>query len=358
MKLRRTPIVILILVLAAAAAVQYRVTHEPGGASGPGSPGGGVKTQAAPTVDVDVIVPTDFTDTVDLTGEVSAEDAIELRPEVSGRVEKILFQEGRDVGKGQLLVKLADADLQARKAKVASQLQLERKRVERLKKVRAVDGVSDEDYESAVAAEAMRASELAEVQAQIEKTELRAPFAGRMGLRGVSVGAVVGPSTLMSTLTSIGALNVDFSVPERYISSLAVGGKLLVRIRGNASVQRVSAMITAIEPIVSAQTRTQRVRACLAAPKGIASGQFAEVTLFQNSIPDALLVPTEAVVQDMRGATVFRVRNGRAERCIVQLGARTPSLVHVTSGLQAGDSVITNGILFVKPGKPVKVSGR
>jgi membrane fusion protein (multidrug efflux system) len=162
----------------------------------------------------------------------------------------------------------------------------------------------------------------------------------------------------MSTLTSIGALNVDFSVPERYISSLAVGGKLLVRIRGNASVQRVSAMITAIEPIVSAQTRTQRVRARLAAPKGIASGQFAEVTLFQNSIPDALLVPTEAVVQDMRGATVFRVRNGRAERCNVQLGARTPSLVHVTAGLQAGDSVITNGILFVKPGKPVKVSGR
>jgi membrane fusion protein (multidrug efflux system) len=204
----------------------------------------------------------------------------------------------------------------------------------------------------------MRASELAEVQAQIEKTELRAPFAGRMGLRGVSIGAVVGPSTLMSTLTSIGALNVDFSVPERYISSLAVGGKLFVRIRGNASVQRVSAMITAIEPIVSAQTRTQRVRARLAAPKGIASGQFAEVTLFQNSIPDALLVPTEAVVQDMRGATVFRVRNGRAERCNVQLGARTPSLVHVTAGLQAGDSVITNGILFVKPGKPVKVSGR
>ena len=100
MKLRRTPIVILILVLVAAAAVQYRITHEPGAVPGPGGPGGGTKTQVAPTVTVHVIVPTDFTDTVDLTGEVSAEDAIELRPEVSGRVEKILFQEGRDVGKG------------------------------------------------------------------------------------------------------------------------------------------------------------------------------------------------------------------------------------------------------------------
>ena len=358
MKLRRTPIVILILVLAAAAAVQYRITHEPGGASGPGAAGGGGKLQAPPTVDVTVIVPTDFTDTVDLTGEVTAEDAIELRPEVSGRVEKILFADGRDVAKGQLLVKLNDADLQARKAKITSQLQLERKRVERLKKVRAVDGVSDEDYESAVASEAMRASELAEVQALIDKTELRAPFAGRMGLRKISVGAVVGPSTLISTLTSTGTLNVDFSVPERYIGSLSVGGGLGVRIRSTATTDKVPATITAIEPIIDPQTRTQRVRARLQSSKGISSGQFAEVTLFQQPTSNAMMVPTEAIVQDMRGATAFRVRNGRAERCDVQLGARTPTRVLVVSGLQVGDSVITSGLLFVKPNKPVKVARR
>lgn len=358
MKLRRTPIVILILVLAAAAAVQYRVTHEPGAASGPGGPGGGAKLQAPPTVDVTVIVPTNFTDTIDLTGEVTAEDAIELRPEVSGRVEKILFSDGRDVVKGQLLVKLNDADLQARKAKIASQLQLERKRVERLKKVRAVDGVSDEDYESAVAVEAMRASELAEVQAQIDKTELRAPFSGRMGLRTISVGAVVGPSTLISTLTSTGALNVDFSVPERYIDALTVGGKLGVSIKSSATTEKLPATITAIEPIVDPQTRTQRVRARLHSTKGVSSGQFAEVTLFQQPISNALMIPTEAVVQDMRGATVFRVRGGRAERCDVQLGARTPTHVLVESGLQTGDSVITTGLLFVKPNKPVKVARR
>ena len=357
MKLKRTPIVILILVLGLAAAVQYRITHAPtGGVQGP--PGGAGKGQAPPQVDVVVLESTTFTDTVDLSGEITAEDAIELRPEVSGRVEKILFQQGRDVAKGQLLVKLNDADLQARKAKITSQLQLERKRVERLKKVRAVDGVSDEDYESAVAAETMRASELAEVQAQIEKTELRAPFSGRMGLRLVSVGAVVGPATLISTLTSIGALNVDFSVPERYISALRVGSTLSVRLRGRANGDKLSATISAIEPSVDPQTRTQRVRARLAGSGGVASGQFAVVTLYQEAITNALLVPTEAIVQDMRGATVFRISNGRAERCIVQLGARTPTVVHVENGLQAGDTVITSGVLFVKPGKPVKVSGR
>lgn len=314
--------------------------------------------QATPTVDVDVIVPMDFTDTVEVTGEITAEDAIELRPEVGGRVEKLLFQEGRDVAKGQLLVKLNDADLQARKAKIMSQLQLERKRVERLKKVRSVDGVSDEDFETAVAAEAMRTSELAEVQAQIEKTELRAPFAGRMGLRKISVGAVVGPTTMISTLTSTGSLNVDFSVPERYIGSLSVGGKLGVRMKRGGSANMINATIMAIEPSVDQQTRTQRVRARLQSASGVSSGQFAEVTLFQQPITNAILVPSEAIVQDMRGATVFRVRNGRSERCDVTLGARTATRVHVVSGLQVGDSVITSGILFVKPNKPVKVARR
>jgi membrane fusion protein (multidrug efflux system) len=357
MKLKRTPIVILILVLGLAGAVQYRITHPPsGGLQGP--PGGAGKGQAPPNVDVVVLVPTIFTDTVNLSGQITAEDAIELRPEVNGRVEKILFQQGRDVAKGQLLVTLSDADLQARKAKIASQLQLERKRVERLKKVRAVDGVSDEDYESAVAAETMRASELAEVQAQIEKTQLRAPFSGRMGLKLVSVGAVVGPATLISTLTSIGMLNVDFSVPERYCSVLRVGGTLTVSIRGHAKGSALRASIVAIEPVVDPQTRTQRVRARLTGAVGVSSGQFAEVTLYQDPIADALLIPTEAVVQDMRGATVYRVQNGRAQRCMVQLGARTPSLVHIEQGLHPGDTVITSGVLFVKPGKPVKVSGR
>lgn len=357
MKLKRTPIVILILVLGLAAAVQYRITHPPlGGVQGP--PAGAGKGQAPPNVDVVVLVPTNFTDTVNLSGQITAEDAIELRPEVSGRVDKIMFQQGRDVAKGQLLVKLNDADLQARRAKIASQLQLERKRVERLKKVRAVDGVSDEDYESAVASEAMRVSELAEVQAQIEKTELRAPFSGRMGLRQVSVGAVVGPQTLISTLTSIGMLNVDFSVPERYSGQLRVGGTLSVRIRGRAKGSALNATIIAIEPVVDAQTRTQRVRARLNGAGSISSGQFAEVTLYQDPIAGALLIPTEAIVQDMRGATVYRVQNGLAQRCIVELGARTPTHVHIEQGLNPGDTVITSGVLFVKSGKPVKVKGR
>lgn len=357
MKLKRTPIVILIVVLGLAAAVQYRISYAPSD-GGKTPPGGAGKGQPAPLVDVIVLEPTSFTDTVDLSGEITAEDAIELRPEVSGRIERILFQQGRDVARGQLLIKLNDADLQARKAKLISQLQLEHKRVERLKKVRAVDGVSDEDYESAVAAEAMRSSELAEIEAQIAKTELRAPFSGRMGLRLVSVGAVVGPSTLLSTLTSVGAVNVDFSVPERYISSLRVGGKLTVRLRGLPAAQIQKATIAAIEPVVDPQTRTQRVRAKLGAGSVVASGQFAEVTLYQDAITDALLLPTEAVVQDMRGATVYRLHNGLAERCAVQLGARTPSMVHVERGLQAGDTIITRGVLFVKPGKPVKVTSR
>lgn len=356
MKLRLAPIVILIVVAAISAAVYHRLTRAPDDAPRGGV--GGRMGLTPPTVDVVVIVPTDFADTVDLTGEVVAEDLVEVRPEVPGRVERILFQEGRAVSRGQLLVKLNDADLQARKSRILSQLKLEQKRVERLRKVRTVDAVSDEDFDAALAAEAIRASELAEVQAQIDKTELRAPFSGRMGLRRISVGAVVNSSSLISTITSTSSLNVDVNVPDRYAASLQVGRQLAVYIGSGAALQMRVATITAIEPMMSSQNRTQQIRARLQSSSGIVSGQFARVRLDLGVIRNALLVPTEAVVQDMRGATVYRVRSGNVERCDVQLGARTSSMVHVVNGLSQGDSVITNGILFVKPGKPVRVSRR
>ncbi|MBM4179296.1 MAG: efflux RND transporter periplasmic adaptor subunit [Ignavibacteria bacterium] len=357
MKLKPLPIVILIVVLALAYAVQHRITH--GTSSAPPTTGGSSgKGLTPPQVHVIVVQPETFVDTVQLTGSVSAENLVDIRSEISGRVVKILFQEGRDVAPGQLLVKLNDADLQAKKSRILTQLQVERKRIERLVKLKAVDGVSEEDYEAAVAAEAMRTSELAEVQAQIEKTELRAPFAGKMGLRMISNGAVVSSATLISTLTSTNALNTDFRVPERYIASLRIGSKVGVRVRGMASAMFHPATVTAIEPELDPQTRTQRVRAKLSVSSGIASGQYAEVLLQRQSVPDAILVPTESVVQDMRGATVFRVRGGAAEKCDVELGSRTANKVHIMSGIHAGDTVITSGILFVKPGKPVEVTNR
>jgi membrane fusion protein (multidrug efflux system) len=339
MNTRKIALVAGLLVLLAAGVWKWRSGAGGAGpdAKGPAAPGGGPAAMPVPTVEAMVVSPQAFTDEVKLTGQITADESIDVRTEVSGRVKSISFREGGDVNAGQLLVKLVDDDLVARRSKLEQQRQLEVKRAERLKAMKSVDGVSQEDLETAQAQAGMRAAEIAELDAQIAKTEVRAPFRGRVGLRQISVGAIVGPSTPITTLTSLGALNVDVAVPERYVGTVGVGSQLRLRLRSADTVERL-ATVSAIEPVLDERTRTQRLRARRA------------------TLSDAILVPAESVVQDMNGATVYRVRSGRAEAALVTIGARTMTHVQITSGLAAGDTIVTSGILFVKPGKPVKAT--
>ncbi len=307
------------------------------------------------TVVAAVVTARPFTEAVTLTGSIVADQSVELRPEVGGRITKIAFREGADVAAGQVLVKLADADLVARRAKLVQQLALDRNRKARLEKLRSVDGASLDEYEQAAAQVDMRQAEIDEVDAQIAKTEVRAPFAGRVGLRNVSVGAVITPQTVVATLTSVGVLNVDCSVPERYAASLRTGGLLRFRVRGTDTIER-TARVVAIEPAVDVRTRTQRVRARIDVPRGVTVGTFADVNMGLDERPNAIFVPTESVMQDMKGANVFRVEGGVARSVPVVLGSRTPREVLVEQGLRPGDTIVTSGILFVKDGRPVKVT--
>lgn len=358
MNTRKIALVAGLLILAAVGLWRWR-----SGATAPGSTATRPTTSVGPagvpvpSVEAVVVVPQSFTDEVKLTGQITADQSIDVRTEVSGRVKAISFREGGDVKSGQLLVKLVDDDLVARRAKLEQQRQLEAKRAERLKALKSVDGVSLEELETAQAQAAMRAAEIAELDAQIAKTEVRAPFSGRVGLRQISVGAIVSPATPITTLTSLGTLNVDVAVPERYVGTVAVGSQLRLRLRSADTTERM-AMVSAVEPQLDERTRTQRVRARLASTAGVSSGMFADVVLRRRTVSDAILVPAESVVQDMNGATVYRVRSGRAEAALVSIGARTMTHVQIASGLAAGDTIVTSGILFVKPGKPVKAKLR
>ncbi len=296
-----------------------------------------------------------FSESITLTGSVSANESVELRAEVAGRITKIGFVEGRQVRAGQLLVKLNDSELVARRLKIRQQAALDLSRKIRLEKLRAVDGTSLDEFEAAVSQVEMRAAELSEIDAQIAQTEIRAPFTGVVGLRNVSVGAVITPQTILTSLTSTGVLNIDCSVPERFASSMRTGSDLSFRVRGTStSVRR--ARIIAIEPVVDVRTRTQRIRARIEQPQGVTAGMFADVTLTLSESPNAILIPTAAVVQDMKGANVFRIESGIARSVLVKLGSRTASEVLVEDGLRSGDTLVVSGVLFVKNGTPVKVT--
>ncbi len=353
MTLRKT--VLILCALAATSAIAWFFLRTSGKSSSAAlkKPG----ATATVTVRAEEVRAMPFTETITLTGSVVAEQSIEVRAEVSGRIQRIGIREGADVDAGTLLVKLVDADLVAQKKKLLQQHVLDKNRLARLEKLRPVDGVSLDEYEQAAAQVEIRSAEIAALDAMIEKTEVRAPFAGRLGLRNVSVGAVITPQTILTTLTSVSTLNVDCNVPERYTAALANGGALRVRVRGADTTTRL-ATIVAIEPIVDVQTRTQRVRARIEQPKGVTAGMFADVVLTLRENPSTLLVPTESVVQDMKGASVFRIENGIARSTPVTLSTRTASHVVVSGGLASGDSIVVSGVLFVKDGASVTVRDR
>lgn len=290
-----------------------------------------------------------------------ANERIEVRSEVGGRITRIGFQEGARVRKGQVLVQMDDAELQARFKKLGRQLVLDIDRQTRYAALKNIDGVSQEELDGINAQVDVRRAEIEELQAQMAKTLIRAAFSGRTGLRQVSVGAVITPSTLITTLADDNTLKLEYTIPERYAAGIRIGERVAFTVRGRGVSDQQVASVYALEPGVDAASRAVRVRARIARGKADAAmipGMFADVKLSLSNVSDALMVPSEAIVQDMAGASVLLVRNGTAQPTKVELGGRTPSHVRVLSGVSAGDTVLTSGLLMVKKNMPVKAEVR
>lgn len=292
---------------------------------------------------------------VHATGTVRANEEVELRSEISARVVEIRFREGSRVGRGELLLKLDDSELQAQRLKVVSQVKLAEDKERRRRLLLEKQNISPEDYE--VTLNELRAvqAELQLMDARIAKTEIRAPFDGVIGLRSVSSGAYVTPATQIATLQNIRSVKVDFSVPEKYAPAIRTGQRIEFRVAGSDRLH--TGEIYAVEPKVDTGTRNILLRATAPNAEGaIAPGGFAEVDLVLEDFADALMIPTPSLVPDMEGQKVFVARNGVVEVRRITTGIRTESDVQVLTGLGAGDTLLTSGILQVVPGMPVRLA--
>lgn len=354
---------IVIVAILIAAIVIWRIASAPkDGTRGSGIEGGGPKGPNAGVgaqplkVSAVVITPSPFTETLSLTGSIMANERIDVRSEVGGRITRIGFQEGARVRKGQMLVQMDDAELRAGLKKLERQLVLDVDKQKRYAALKEIDGASQEELDVINAQVDIRRAEIEELQAKLEKTTIRAAFAGRAGLRAVSVGAVITPQTLITVLADDNSLKLEYTVPERYASGIKPGDVVTFTVRGRGVSEEHSAKIYALEPGVDASSRAVSIRANIARGKDadIIPGMFADVTLTLTKVNDALLVPSQAIVQDMAGASVLLVHDGKAQPTKVELGGRTPSQVRVLSGINAGDTVLTSGLLMVKANMPVQ----
>ena len=289
------------------------------------------------------------------TGSILANEEVEIRSEVSGKIVKILFNEGGYVKKGDLLVKINDADLQAQLRKAESKVKLVEDREARQRQLVQNQMISQEDYESTLNDLEASKAEYDLIKAQIDKTEIRAPFSGVIGLREVSEGSFVTTTTAIARLQNLLNLKVDFAIPQKYASLVKIGDEIVFRLSG--SDYQYKAKIYAIEPKIDPSTRTLKLRAiCQSNYKNLFPGAFANVEVNLKETEQAILIPTVAVVPELKGQSVYLFKSGAVSSQKVELGLREENKVQIISGLAEGDTVITSGILQIRPGAKVKIT--
>ncbi len=304
-------------------------------------------------VNATIIKPQVLSEDIPLIGTLLPDEEVDLSFETSGKIVEINFEEGTPVTRGQLLAKVNDRPLQAQLQRLVSQLKLAEDRVFRQDALLKRDAVSKEAYEQVKTELATLNADIESVKAQIEQTELRAPFDGIIGLRQVSVGTYASPSTVVAKLTRISPLKLEFAVSERYARDVKLGTVLDFTLEG--SLNKYQATVYARESSLDLNTHTLTIRALYPNPTGIMPGRYASLTLRRHEFQDALAVPSEAIVPEMGKDKVFLYKNGKAEPIDIITGIRTEALVQAVKGLNAGDTVIISGTQQLRTGMAVTI---
>ncbi len=254
-------------------------------------------------------------------------------------------------------MKLNDDELQAQKKRTESQLRLAELREARQRQLLAEKAASQEEYDVPLNELNTFKAQLEVLKAQIDRTEIRAPFRGKVGLRYVSEGSYVSPSTRITTLQSSTPIKLDFAIPEKYASQVRVGDKVFFRVQSSSTT--FEANVYAIEPRIDLNTRTLQLRAIYPNKNGeLIAGAFADVELVLQELNNALMIPSEALVPDLKGQKVFIIRNGKVAEQLVEIGLRTDREVQIVSGLNTGDTLLTTGVLQVRSGMTVSLNLR
>ncbi|MBP6686373.1 MAG: efflux RND transporter periplasmic adaptor subunit [Lacibacter sp.] len=312
--------------------------------------------QQGPMTVVGYIVKTgSVSEPLQLPGSLLPMEETQIQAEVSGRVVSHYINEGAFVNKGTLLVKLFDGDLQAQLKKLQVQLQIAEKTEERNKELLKISGISQQDYDLSFLQVSNINADIELLRTNIVKTEIRAPFNGKIGFRNISNGAYITPAIIITSLRQVSQMKLQFSVPEKYTSKVRIGQTISFSTEG--STRKFLAKVYATETTVSETTRGLNVR-CIVQQNDAAlvPGSFAKVDMDFARNDYAILVPAQAILPQARGKKLILYKDGVAKFVDVQTGIRDSANVEITNGVVAGDTIITTGLLGLKPDAKVKLS--
>lgn len=292
---------------------------------------------------------------IEVPGSLLANESAEVRPEVSGRLVQLNVKEGSFVSKGALLAKLYDGDLQAQKRKLEVQLKIAEQTENRQAQLLKIQGISQQDYDLSLLQVHNLNADIDIINEAIRKTEIRAPFSGRLGFKNISPGAYITPAIILCTISQVNQLKLQFTIPEKYSSEIKHGQSIDFVIDGSDKTFR--ALVSATEVFIEENTRSLSVRSIVKTPDPVlVPGAFAKVKIQLGRNDKAIMVPNVAVVPIGRKKQVYLFKNGKATATEITTGVRNADNIEVLSGLNLGDSVITTGLLFLKQGSDVKIS--
>lgn len=285
-------------------------------------------------------------------GSTRPDEEVDLSFETSGKIVGINFTEGTRVKKGDLLAKINDKPLQAQLQKLQAQKKLVDEKEFRQRSLLDKDAISQESYDQIVTELQTIQADINLIRARISETELRAPFDGIIGVRYLSEGSYISPSTKIARLVKVKPLKLDFSIPERYANQVNIGYPVTFTIEGNS--KSYNATVYAVDPRIVENTRSIVIRAIYPnKEEELKSGHFAQVTLLLSKIENTISIPSEAITSEMEGEIVYVYRKGKAATVKISTGLRTESMVQITDGLKFGDTLITSGILQLRHNLPV-----
>jgi membrane fusion protein, multidrug efflux system len=292
---------------------------------------------------------------IEVPGSILANESTEIRPEVSGRVVQLNIKEGAFVSQGALLAKLYDEDLQAQMKKLQVQLKIADQTEKRQSQLLKIQGISQQDYDLSLLQVHNLNADMDIVKTAIRRTEIRAPFSGKLGLRNISPGAYVTPTTIATTISQVSQLKLQFSIPEKYGAQLKNGQNIDFTIDGVE--KKFSASIIATESGITENTRSLAVRALIKnKDESLLPGAFAKVKLKLEKSEDAIMIPNSSVLPQGRSKFIYLFRSGKARQTEITTGVRDSTNIQALSGIDKGDTVITSGLLYLRPDVDVKLT--
>lgn len=305
-------------------------------------------------VDGYVVKTSTLHNSIDIPGSLLPYETTEIHPEVAGKVVQMNIVEGAFVSKGALLAKLFDGDLLAQIQKLRIQLQIAEKTQQRQAQLLKIGGISQQDYDlSTLNATNIRA-DISVLQANIAKTIIRAPFSGKLGFKNISIGAYVSPATVVTTINQVNQLKMEFSIPEKYQSFVTLGHNVSFTVEGSSI--KYSGRVIATEAGISQDNRSLKVRALVnVTDQYLKPGAFVKATFDMGDDNSAIMIPSQAIIPGARDKKVIVSEGGKAVFKTVTTAVRDSANVQILTGLKVGDTVVTDGLLSIKPGSKIMI---